>query len=231
MAKIRVLLADDHTILREGIRLLLSAQPDIEVVGEAGDGKEAVGKAHELRPDIVLMDIAMPGMNGLEATRRIRAEDKEIQVLILSMYEDQDYVLPILEAGASGYVLKRTATSELVSAIRAVYEGNSFLYPSVAKMLIQDYLRRGVGGQGPPSGGQDPRGTLSERELEVLRLIGEGLTNQQIADRLFISIKTVQAHRSNIMEKLNIHDRVELVKYAIRHGLIELNGPGPGEGR
>lgn len=242
MEKIRVLLADDHTILREGIRILLEAEPDMDIVGEAGDGEEAVKLALELKPDIVLMDIAMPVMNGLEATRRLRAADPDIHVLILSMHEDQDYVVPILEAGASGYVLKRTAASELVSAIRAVYEGNSFLYPSVAKMLIQSYLRRqgeeedaaeasadGAGGGVPIPGGALPgrekAKLLTPRELEVLRLIVDGFTNREIAEKLFISIKTVQAHRGNMMEKLGLHDRVELVKFAIRHGLATLDGP------
>lgn len=241
MEKIRVLLADDHTILREGIRILLEAEPDMDIVGEAGDGEEAVKLALELKPDIVLMDIAMPGMNGLEATRRLRAADPDIHVLILSMHEDQDYVVPILEAGASGYVLKRTAASELVSAIRAVYEGNSFLYPSVAKMLIQNYLRRqgeaedagdvdetASGGVPIPGGalpGREKAKLLTPRELEVLRLIVDGLTNREIAEKLFISIKTVQAHRGNMMEKLGLHDRVELVKFAIRHGLATLDGP------
>ena len=217
MDKIRVLLVDDHTILREGIKMLLEAQPDVEVVGEAEDGEEAVAKARALKPDVVLMDVAMPKLNGLEATRQIKKEDPNAQVLILSMHETEEYILPILEAGASGYVVKQTAAQELVSAIRAVYNGNSFLYPTVARKVIESFLKRNQ-----PSKPDPTRDVLTERELEILKMVAEGLSNQQIAEKLFLSIKTVQAHRANIMEKLDIHDRVELVKYAIRNGLVNL---------
>ncbi|MCL5045343.1 MAG: response regulator transcription factor [Actinobacteria bacterium] len=217
MDKIRVLLVDDHTILREGIKMLLEAQPDVEVVGEAEDGEEAVAKARALKPDVVLMDVAMPKLNGLEATRQIKKEDPGAQVLILSMHETEEYILPILEAGASGYVVKQTAAQELVSAIRAVYNGNSFLYPTVARKVIESFLRRSQPAKPDPA-----HDVLTERELEILKMVAEGLTNQQIAEKLFLSIKTVQAHRANIMEKLDIHDRVELVKYAIRNGLVDI---------
>lgn len=215
--KIRVLLVDDHTILRDGIRLLLSSQEDIEVVGEAGDGEEAIVKARELKPDVILMDISLPKVNGIEATKMIKAERPEAKILILTMHEDEEYVFPLLAAGASGYILKKTASSELISALRAVAEGNAFLHPAVAKTVLEKYRQ---GQPAPSAGGPDG---LTEREVEVLRLVAQGLSNREIADRLFISIKTVQAHRSNIMEKLNLHDRVELAKYALRKGLIKID--------
>lgn len=209
---IRVLIVDDHTILREGIRSLLERESDIEVVGEAADGEEAVAKAAELKPDVVLMDIGMPKMNGIEATRKIRLQHPNIKVLILSMHDDEEYVRPIMQAGASGFVLKRSATTDLVVALRAAFQGHTVLAPGLAEVAFSE---------GTLSK-QDYDG-LTERELEVLRLIAEGLTNQQIADRLVISIKTVQAHRANIMEKLGLHDAVELTKYAIRKGIISLD--------
>jgi len=214
---IRVVVCDDHTILREGVRVLLESQPDMVVVGEASDGEEAVTVVDQLRPDVVLMDIAMPRVDGLEATRRIRDRHPDIRVLILSMHEDEEYVFPILEAGAGGYVPKKTASTDLVNAIRTVARGESFLYPSVAKKVVEEYLRR----KERPA--PDPYDGLTPREIEVLTLIAEGLTNQEIADRLFVSVKTVQAHRSNILQKLGVHDRVDLVKYAIRKGLIRLD--------
>ncbi|MBI4319033.1 MAG: response regulator transcription factor [Chloroflexi bacterium] len=218
MSKIRVMLADDHTLLREGIRVLLEAQPDIEVVAEAADGRQAVAKAHELKPDVVLMDIGMPAMNGLEATKQIKRNDPDVQVVVLTMHDNEEYIFQILNAGAAGYVLKRAAATELVSAIRAVHEGESFLHPAVAKKVIQEYLRRGEG-----SDEQEGIDRLTDREREILKLIAEGHTNQAIADELCLSVKTVQTHRTHIMEKLGMHDRTELVKYAIRTGLIELD--------
>lgn len=218
MAKIRVLICDDHTILREGIRLLLNAQPDIEVVGEASDGRDAVAQARALKPDVILMDIAMPLLNGLEATKQIRRDDPNARVLVLTMYESDEYVAQMLEAGATGYVLKKVAGSELVYAIRAVHQGEAFLYPSITKRLVEDYLRRVELGQERTS-----LDVLTDREREILQLIAEGHTNKEIADLLSLSIRTVQNHRAHLMQKLGIHDRGDLIKYAIQKGIIELS--------
>ncbi|MBI2955363.1 MAG: response regulator transcription factor [Chloroflexi bacterium] len=216
--KITVLIADDHTILREGIRVLLEAQPDIEVVGEAADGNEAVGKARTLLPNIVLMDIGMPGMNGLEATRQIKRLCPDTQVVVLTMHDNEEYIIQILSAGAAGYVLKRAAVKDLVSAIKAVHQGGSFLHPAITKKLIRDYIRRVAEDED-----KAPHDGLTDREREILKLIAEGNTNQAIADKLCLSIKTVQTHRTHIMDKLGVHDRTDLVKYAIRIGLVEID--------
>lgn len=210
--RIRVLLADDHAILRQGIRSLLEREPGVEVVGEAGDGQEAVEKAAELQPDVVLMDINMPRMNGIEATRRIRETHDHIKILVLSMHEDDEYVAPLMQAGASGYVLKRSAASELLTALKAVNQGHTILPAQLARTAFD--------GSAPAR--QDDFDGLTPREIEVLTLVAEGYTNRRIAEELFISIKTVQAHRANIMEKLGLHDAVELTKYAIRKGIIKL---------
>ncbi len=213
---ITVVLVDDHTLLRDGIRALLSLSKDIEVVGEAGDGQAGIELVAELQPDVVLMDIAMPVLDGLEATRRIKDRFKNVKVLILTQHENREYVFPILKAGADGYVLKKAAGTELVSAIKAVHGGGTFLYPSVAKAVVEDYLR--------PDGSISERrhSRLTDREIEVLKLVAEGRSNQEIADMLCLSVKTVTGHRTNIMEKLDIHSRTELVKYAIRTGLIQV---------
>lgn len=216
--EIRLLLADDHAVVRSGLRMLLQAQPDMKIIGEAETGQEAIRRVAELRPDVVLMDIEMPGMNGIEATRRIKAEAPQAAVLALTMYEDDQYFFEMLRAGASGYVPKRAAPDELVSAIRAVSRGEVFLYPSLAGRLVQDYLLRGR-----PEEQEPATDDLTAREQEVLKLIAEGLSNNEIADRLVISAKTVDRHRENIMRKLNLHNRVDLVKYALRKGLIGLD--------
>ena len=215
--QIRLLLADDHAVVRSGLRMLLEAQPDMTIIGEAETGQEAIRRVAELSPDVVLMDIEMPGMNGIEATRRIKASAPAAAVLALTMYEDDQYFFEMLRAGASGYVPKRAAPDELVSAIRAVSRGEVFLYPSLAGRLVQDYLRRGPAGEGEPPGDE-----LTPREQEVLTLIAQGFSNNEIADQLVISAKTVDRHRENIMRKLNLHNRVDLVKYALRKGLIGL---------
>lgn len=216
--EIRLLLADDHAVVRSGLRMLLEAQADMLIVGEAETGQEAVRRAVELAPDVVLMDIEMPGMNGIEATRQIKAQAPATAVLALTMYEDDQYFFEMLRAGASGYVPKRAAPDELVSAIRAAGRGEVFLYPSLAGRLVRDYLQRG------PAGERDaPEDELTPREQEVLTLIAGGYSNNEIADQLVISAKTVDRHRENLMRKLKLHNRVDLVKYALRKGLIGLD--------
>lgn len=215
--KLRLLLADDHVVVRSGLRMLLQAREDIEIVGEAENGREAVEKVRALQPDVVLMDVQMPDMNGIDATRRIKEVSPRTAVLALTMHEDDHYFFEMLHAGASGYVPKRAAPDELVKAIHTVSQGNVFLYPSLATRLVQDYLQRAEAGDQPLV--QDD---LTPRELEVLTLIAEGLTNAEIADRLVISVKTVDRHRENLMRKLNLHHRIDLVKYALKMGLIDL---------
>ena len=215
--KIRLLLVDDHAVVRSGLHMLLQAQPDMHIVAEAESGKEAVHLMRRHLPDVVLMDIQMPDMNGIEATKKIKAIRGETAVLALTMHEDDQYFFAMLQAGASGYVPKRAAPDELVSAIRTVYRGEVFLYPSLASRLVQSYL-----GQSP----EDENNTLDNltpREKEVLTLIAEGLSNPEIAENLVISVKTVDRHRENIMQKLNLHSRVDLVKYAIKQGLINID--------
>jgi DNA-binding NarL/FixJ family response regulator len=215
--KTRVLIAEDHTIVRQGLTALINRQPDMHVVGEAENGKEAVEKTKELCPDVVLMDIAMKHMNGLEATARINKMAPEVKVLVLTMYENEEHIFQILRAGALGYVLKEAPITDLISAIKAVNRGESYMSPSISKKVIEDYIRRAKLGE---EAGIDD--ILSDREREVLQLIAEGHSYDEIASLLCISKKTVETHRANIMEKLNIHDKVGLVKYAIRKGLTKL---------
>ncbi len=214
MDKIRVLLADDHAVLRAGLRALLAGEPDMEVVGEAEDGEDAVTQAEMLRPDVVVLDIAMPRLNGLDAIRRIRELGLSVKVLVLTMHAEEQYLLQVLRAGGSGYVLKASADTELMEAIRTVHRGDAFLYPSATALLLKDYRGHIAGEEG------DHYEDLSEREREVLALTAAGYTNQEIADKLIISVKTVDTYRSRIMEKLNLHHRSELVKFALRHGLL-----------
>lgn len=213
---IQILIAEDHAIVREGVRLILAAQPDIEVVGEATNGHEAIAMACDLRPDAVCMDISMPGIDGLEATRRIKECCPEVAVLALTVHATDEYFFQMLQAGASGYVLKGAASADLVAALRAVARGEVFLYPTVAKKLVDDYLSRTQDREA-----MDSLHGLTPREREVLTLIGDGLTNKEIAERLVISLSTVQTHYAHIIEKLGLNNRAEVIKYAIRHGLID----------
>jgi DNA-binding NarL/FixJ family response regulator len=214
----RVLIADDHEIMREGLKALLEAHEDIEVVGEATNGQEAIDEVARLQPDVVLMDISMPVMNGLDATRFIKQANPDVKILILTMHEGDAYFFNILEAGASGYFIKGGSTSELVSALQAVAHGDVFLYPTMAKKLLIDYLQQAKTGLYKES-----LDGLTPREQEVLKLVAEGYNNQEIGARLYLSPATVQTHRSNIMGKLNLHRRTDLTKYAIKHGLISLD--------
>ena len=214
--KIRILLADDHTILRNGIRAILEDEPGMDVVGEAEDGRTAVSLALQLKPDIVIMDIAMPLLNGLEATRQIKRANPSVRVIILSMHDNEEYLVQALEAGAMGYILKDAAARELIHALRTVHRGEAVLSPAITRIVIEDYLRWGGI---RPTGDPDE---LSPLEREILQLIAEGHTSKQIGEMLFISIKTVQAHRNSLMQKLNLHNRGELVKYAIQKKIIEI---------
>lgn len=215
---IRVVIADDHAMFRAGLRALLAVEEDIEVVGEAAHGEEAVARTAELTPDVVVMDILMPVMNGIEATRRIAAAHPESRVLVLSMYDDEEHVQQLFAAGAAGFVLKHATADELVRAIREVVAGGTPLSPSVAAKVVRDYARRVRGDQ------EAAGGPLTAREREVLTLVAQGQTNQAIAERLGLSRKTVEVHRTNLMRKLGLHDVTELVKYALRTGLISLDG-------
>ena len=213
MTPIRVLLADDHTLVRAGIRSLLKGLENVEVVGEAGDGQEAVRLAESLRPDVVLLDVGMPGLNGLDVAARLVAHDASIRVLILSMHTSEEYVLRALRAGCAGYLLKGSAVAELEIAVRAVARGETYLSPAVSKHVMDDYVRR-------TGGATDPIDALTPRQREVLQLVAEGNTSKDIADRLGLSFKTVEAHRAQIMERLGLHDVAGLVRFAIRMGLV-----------
>ena len=208
---IRVLLADDHAMVRKGFRLILEGQPDMEIAGEAGNGREAVELAEKLHPDVVVMDVAMPELNGIEATRRLASSSPHTRVLALSMHKDSVYVREILRAGARGYLLKDSIDTDLISAVRAVAKGDGYISPGVSDAVLSDY-RRHV---------SDPLDLLTSREREVLQMIAESKTNKEIAASLNLSIYTVEAHRGKIMEKLNLHSTGELVRFAVRHGLID----------
>jgi two-component system response regulator NreC len=214
--KIRVLLADDHTILRDGIRALLEDQSDMEVIGEAEDGQATVKMVAKLKPDVVVMDIAMPLLNGLEATRQIQRDYPQVKVLILTMHENEEYIRQVLAAGALGYVLKDAAARDLLGAIRTVNQGEAVLSPAITRLVIEDYLRWG------DIRPEDTSNGLTLREREVLQLIAEGYTNKEIAEILSLSVKTIQSHRTNLMNKLDLHDRGELIKYAIQKKIIDI---------
>lgn len=211
--EINVIIADDHTIVRSGLNMLLSSESDIIVVGEAVDGESAIRLSQELKPDVVLMDIGMPGINGMEATKEIKSKLPDTNVLVLTMHRSEEYFFQMLEAGASGYVLKGAETHELINAVRVVARGDAFLYPSMARRLVAEYLSQS--GLDPPGGGK-----ITEREREILQLIAEGFTNKEIAERLVLSPSTIHSHRTNLMHKLNLSSRHELVRYARSHGLL-----------
>ena len=213
--KIRVVLAEDHTLVRKGLKAILSGYPNIEVIGEASDGREAVQLAETLHPHVVVIDINMPGLNGLEATDRIKHRCPDVRILVLSMHANEEYVLQVLRSGASGYLLKDSATEELVKGIESVNEGEAYLSPRISKTVIADYVRR--------TDAEDqraPHEMLTPREREILQLVAEGHTSKEIAEQLHLSIKTVETHRANLMDKLDIHNRAGLIRYAIRAGLI-----------
>ncbi len=216
MDDIRILLVDDHTIIRDGLRSLLENEPGLKVVGEAGDGRAAIDASAKLIPDIVIMDVAMPLLNGIEAATKIKQSHPAIKIIILSMYDYENYIRQALAAGAAGYILKDACATELIDAIRAVQRGESVLSPAITRLVIEDYLRWG---EIRPSQSDND---LTTREREVLQLIAEGYTNKEISEILVIATKTVQAHRTNLMDKLDLHSKGELIKYAIRKKIIEL---------
>lgn len=215
MTPIRVLLADDHTLIRAGLRMVVVSQPDFTVVGEASDGREAVALAEQLKPDVVVMDIGMPSLNGIEACRQIHDSLLGTQVIMLSMHSDEGYVLRALKAGAKGYMLKDSAEADLASAIRAVTAGKSFFSPAVSKILLEDYMRKLK-----RTGAEDSFDLLSPREREVLQLVAEGKSSKEVANLLSLSVYTVETHRAKLMQKLNLHNIPELILYAVRKGVI-----------
>lgn len=218
MSRAKVLLVEDHIVVRQGIKALLSDEPDIQIVGEADNGREALALVDTLQPNVVLMDISMPGMNGIEATRQVRQRHPEVKVVVLSMHANEEYVFQVLRAGASGYVLKQSDSSEVLTAIRAALAGGSFLSPPISQAVINDYVQRAES-----RGRGDDLDLLTSREREVLQLLAEGLSNREIAEQLSISIKTVETHRGNMMNKLGVSSKTELVKYALRKGWATLD--------
>lgn len=220
MNKIKVVIAEDHTIVRKGLCALLEGESDIEVIGEAENGREAIKIVEKLLPDVVVMDIAMPGLNGLETTRQLKKRIPKLKILILTMHDNEEYIFETLRAGASGYLIKRSAPNELISAIQSVYRDESFLSPAISKKVIAGFVQRG----GAAAIEDEDYQKLTAREREVLQLIAEGHANREISRLLHISIKTVESHKAHIMEKLDIRNIAELTQYAIRKGLISLDG-------
>lgn len=214
----RILIADDHTLVRSGLKLILSAQPDFELVGEAATGEETIARARDLQPDVLLLDIGMPGMNGVEAARVIHQESPGVRIVVLTMYDDEAYLQQFLQIGAAGYVMKQAADEELVSAIRAVQRGESFIHPLLTRQLIDLYLKQSQSQPQPSSDERKP--DLSRRETEVLRLVALGYSAQQIGKELGISVSTVETHRTHVSEKLGLHGRAQLVRYALNAGLL-----------
>ncbi|HEY7416294.1 MAG TPA: response regulator transcription factor [Ktedonobacteraceae bacterium] len=217
---IQVVIADDHDILRQGLKLLLETQPDIKVVGEARTGEEAIEQAIQHTPDVIVLDISMPKVDGFQACQVIRRQCPQSQVLVLTMHETEEYFLQALRTGAAGYMVKKAAPAELCTAVRATAHGGTFLYPDLAKVLVRAYLDQTLRPSSSYDPSQDKLTILTPREIEVLKLVAAGHTSQEIADQLVVSIKTVQAHRANIMEKLELRDITQLVRFAIKHGLI-----------
>jgi two-component system, NarL family, response regulator NreC len=215
MRKTRILLADDHQLMRSGVRLMLEREPDLTVVGEAADGREAVALAKSLKPEVVVMDIGMPNLNGIEAAHQMTQESPELAIVMVSMHSDESYVLRALKAGARGYLLKDSAEADLIKAVHAVAGGKSFFSPAVSKLLLDDYVRKLK-----RSGTEDAYDLLTPREREILQLIAEGKSNKDIANLLNLSVYTIESHRSNLMEKLNLRGLPELILYAVRHGII-----------
>jgi two-component system response regulator NreC len=212
---IRLLLVDDHAVVRSGLKMLLENERDVEIIGEASSAGEAIEAAMRLKPDVILMDIGLPDLSGIDATRLIKKQAADVSIVALTIHEDEEYFFKMLEAGASGYVPKRAAPEELLTAIRAAANGQVYLYPSLAKLLVRDYL------DGGRAGNEQTSSDLTDREQEVLTYLAEGASNEEIAASLVISPKTVARHRENIMRKLNLHSRAELVRYAIRKGIIK----------
>jgi two-component system, NarL family, response regulator NreC len=215
MTKTRVVLADDHTLIRAGLRMVVDAQPDLAVIGEAADGRDAVAQAQNLKPDVIVMDIGMPSLNGIEACRQVREVAPETQVVMLSMHSDEGYVLRALKAGAKAYLLKDSAEADLARAIRAAAAGKSFFSPAVGKVLLEDYMRKLQ-----RTGAEDSYDLLSAREREILQLVAEGNSSKDIANLLDLSVYTIETHRARIMQKLNLRGIPELILYAVRKGVI-----------
>ena len=218
MNKIKILLADDHTILRSGLKLILDQEMDIEVVGEVEDGRECIKMVEELSPDVILMDIGMPNLNGIEASHQIKKRFPDVEVLVLTIHDTEEYIYQAFCAGASGYLLKKSAHNDLISAIRSVHKGNYYISSSISKNMVKDYIKKAE-----KSAGKDGFNRLTEREREILQLIAEGKSNKEIADLLNVSVKTVEVHRSHLMEKLDIHNTANLTRYAIKRGIVGMD--------